>query len=277
MSAELPGASLTILASRVARPAVVLGDDGDGELVAEPRVMLVAMARCGSCGGRFRLLPADILPHKRYGLAVIASIAAAHVEANKSLRTAAWTTHTGQTPAHSTLHAWTEGLGAFVLGRSFGGLPDAHPYQAVVAAIAVRWSTLATEPPPRPPLIDPLRYRSGARGERLVAIANVLTLARVVLDVATLDVDLDELRGHPPLCSLRQLAIGLGVPAPLAFRTGIRCTPSEHVVASDRESPGLPQLTGDSVCETRSRSPPSASSRLLPSSMPPSIPPSDGT
>ena len=49
--------------------------------------------------------PAEVLPHKRYGLAVIATTAAAHVESNKTLRTAAWTTHTGQTPAHSTLHA----------------------------------------------------------------------------------------------------------------------------------------------------------------------------
>ena len=255
---------------------VVLVDDDGSELVAELLVLSVALVRCRVCKGRFRLLPADILPHKRYGLAVIASIAAAHVEANRSLRTTAWTTHTGETPAHSTLHAWTEGLGAFVLGRSFGGLPDAHPYQAIVAVLTARWSVLETKPP-RPAQVDPLRYRTGARGERLVAVANILALARAVLDIATLDVDLDLAPDRSPLCSLRQLTVRLGVPAPLAFRTGIRCTPSEHVVARDPESPGLPQPTGDSVCETRSRSPPSASSRSLPSSIPPSILSNDGT
>jgi len=254
---------------------VLLVDDGGGELVADVRMLSVALARCRACKGRFRLLPADVLPHKHYGLAVIASIAGAHVEANKTLRTAAWTTHTGQTPAHATLHAWTEGLGAFVLGRPFGGLPDAHPYQAIVAATTARWSVLGTKPL-RPPLIDPLRYRTEARAERLAAVANVLALARAVIDMATLDVDLDLADDRSPLCAWRQLSIGLGVPAPFAFRTGIRCTWFEHMVARDPESPGLPQPTGDFVCQTRSRSPPSASSRSLPSSTPPSIPQSAG-
>ena len=254
----MPGTSLTILKSRVARPVVLLVDDGDGEQVAALLILSIALVRCTACKGRFRLLPSDVLPRKHYGLAVIATTAAAHVEANKSLRAAAWTTHTGQTPAHTTLHAWTEGLGAFVLGRSFGSLPDAHPYQATVAIITARWSVLNTKPL-RPPQIDPSRYRSEARGERLLAVANVLALAEAVIGIATLDVDLP--LEQSPLCLWRQLAIGLGVPAPFAFRTGIKCTPFEHVVASDPESPQFLQQTGDSVCETRSRSPPSASSR----------------
>jgi len=233
-------------------------DDDTGELVAKRHVLQVALVRCHVCKGRFRLLPADVLPHKHYGLAVIASIATAHVEANQSLRSAAWTTHLGQTPAHATLHAWTEGLGAFVLGRSFGTLPNAQPDQATVAIITTRWSALVTKPQ-RPPQIDPCRYRSEARGERLLAVANVLTLAVAVIDIATLDVDLP--LKQSPLCLWRLLAIGLGARAPFAFRTGITCTPSEHVVVSDPESPQLLQQTGDSVCETRSRSPPSASSR----------------
>ncbi|MCP4040032.1 MAG: hypothetical protein GY733_24015 [bacterium] len=274
MSARLRGASLTILGSRIARPVVLLADDGDGELVASRQTLSIARARCSTCKSRFRLLPSDVLPHKRYGLAVIATTAAAHVEANKSLRSAAWTTHTGQTPAYSTLHAWTEGLGAFVLGRSFGSLPDAHPFQAIVAATNARWSALETTQLP-PPCIDSRRHRTEARRERLLAVADILAMARVVTDVAALDLELATDRSR--LCSWRQLAIGLGVPAPFAFRTGITCTPSEHVIATDPESPGLPQPTGDSKCQVRSRSPPSASSRSLPSSMPPSIPPNGGT
>ena len=174
MSAGLPGVSLSVLGSRVDRPVVLLVHDG-AELVAERVVLSVALAMCGSCGGRFRLLPADVQPHKRFGLAVIASIVAAHVDANKSLREAAWSTHTGRTPAHSTVHAWTEGLGAFVLGRSFGCLPDAHPYQSIVAVVDARWSALETRSP-QPPLVDPRRYRTAARGERLAAVASIFIL-----------------------------------------------------------------------------------------------------
>jgi hypothetical protein len=251
---------------------VLLVDDGSGELLAERQTLWIALARCRACKRRFRVLPADVLPHKQYGLAVIATMAAAHVESNKSLRTAAWMTHSGQTPAYSTLHAWTEGLGAFALGRAFGSLPDAHPFQAIVAATTARWSALASLQLQQA-RIDPRRYRSEARRERLMAIANVLATARAVVGTAVLDLA----KKQPPLCAWRQLAIGLGVPAPFAFRTGITCTPSEHVVAGDRESPELPQPIGDSACQTRSRSPPSASSRSLPSSIPPSIPANDGT
>jgi hypothetical protein len=250
---------------------VLLIDDGAGERAAARRILQVARVRCRTCKGRFRLLPAGVLPHKQYGLAVIASTAAAHVESNKSLRTAAWTTHTGQTPAHSTLHAWTEGFGAFVLGRPFGSLPDAQPFQAIVAMTTARWSALAAVPI-EPSPIDPRRHRSDARRERLLAVSNALALARAVVTTAVLVL----VDGQPPLCAWRQLAIGLGVPAPLAFRSGVACTRFEHGVNGDRESPGLPQPTGDSACQIRTRSPPSASSRSLPSSIPPSIPADGG-
>jgi hypothetical protein len=266
----LRGVSLVVQGRRVARPAVLLIDDGSGEKAAQRQVLAVALARCSGCKGRFRVLPAEVMPFKRYGLDVIATTAAAHAESNRSLRTAAWTTHTGQTPAHSTLHAWTEGLGAYALGRPFGSLPGAQPFQAIVATVAARWSSLATTPIV-PCSIDPLRYRSEARHERLVAVSRTLAVARAVVAAAVL-VD-----GKPPLCAFRRLAIDLGVPLPFAFRTGIPCTPFEHGVTRDRQSPGLPQPTGDSRCQIRTRSPPFASSRSLPSSIPPSIPANDGT
>jgi hypothetical protein len=255
----------------VARPVVLLVDDGSGEYAAVRRTLQVALILCSGCKGRFRALPADVLPHKQYGLAVIAATAVAHVEANKCLREAAWTTHTGQTPQHSTLHAWTEGLGAFVLGRPFGSLPGAHPYQAIVAATTARWSTLATQPIDSS-TIDPRRHRSEARRERLAAVADILAVARVIIAIAD-----ETAPNRQPLCAWRRLAIDLGVPTPFAFRTGIACTPFELGAGSNHESPGLPQPTGDSACETRTRSPPSASSRSLPSSIPPSIPSNAGT
>jgi hypothetical protein len=256
---------------------VLLFRDGSGQQTAARRTLSIALARCRACKGRFRVLPADVLPHKRYGLAVIVSLTSAHVEANKPLRHVAWTTHLGQTPVHSTLHAWTEGLGAFVLGRAFGSMPRAYPFQAIMAATTARWSTLASVEFEDSP-IDPLRYRTPARCERLGAAGKLLTIARAVIAVALPEL----LGGQTPLCEWRKLTTDLGLPAPFGFRAGltfhgeITCTPFERRIDRDRESPQLVQQTGDFLCETRTRSPPSASSRSLPSSILPSTPQSDG-
>jgi len=85
--------------------------------VATKKTFEVALARCRTCRKRFRVLPSDVLPWKRYGLAVIAELCKADAVEDQSLRDAVWKAFIGQTPAHVTLHAWTEWLGAFVLGR----------------------------------------------------------------------------------------------------------------------------------------------------------------
>lgn len=263
--------ALRLTNQRVARPVVALVDDGAGEQVATRLTLQVALARCRRCGGRFRVLPADVLPHKQYGLAVIVALTEAHVEGNAPLRPAVWSTHIGQTPAHSTLHAWTEGMGAFVLGRRFGEVQKAHPYQATMAITAARWSALASAVPAASP-IDPARHRSDARRERLVAVAELLARARIVGVAAGLATS----HTTPALFAWRRYVIEFGVPAPLTFRTGLLCTPSEHGAAHDRESCGLPESIGAAKCQIRTRSPPSASSRSLPSSIPPSALPNDG-
>lgn len=98
---------------------MALVGDGAGEQVATRLTLQVALVRCCRCGGRFRELPMDVLPHKHYGLAASDAQAAAHFKKNASLRPAAWSTHIGRTSARSTLHAMTEGLCAFVLDRRF--------------------------------------------------------------------------------------------------------------------------------------------------------------
>ena len=261
----LLGVSLVLTSLRVARPVVVLVHE-HGELTSKLVTLEVALARCRECSRHWRVLPSDVLPHKRYGLAVISSLCSAHVLGNKSLREVAWQEHTGQTPAHSTLHAWTEGLGAFALGRLFGTLPGARSFSSILATTKARWSELTSTITPPPP-IDPQRFRSEARGERLTATASVLTTARAVLCAAAIALAVNS----TPLCAWRQLSITFGVPAPFAFRTGIVRTPSEHVGHRDREIAGLPQQIGDPACQPRTRSPPGDSNRSLPTSTPPSI------
>jgi len=255
---------LYLLGTRVERPVVVLICDDVAELVATRKILRIALARCRSCQGRFRVLPSDVQPYKRYGLVVILSLSRVHTIDNKTLRDTAWKQFTGQTPAHSTLHAWTEGLGSFVLGRPAGTHQDAHSYSAIMAAAKSRWSQLTD---PAQPAIHPRRFRSEARRERLTALASALAFASAVVAVAKIHVP----ETSTSLCAFRQLAITFGIPSPFSFRTGLSCTPIEQRGRRDGEAPRSPTKTGGLSCPTRTRSPPGDSNRSLPSSTPPSI------
>lgn len=255
--------------SRVERPVVALVLDKDRVLTFVRLVRSLAVARCDECGHRVRVLPCNVLPFKRYDLNAIAALCHAHVLGNRSLRDAVDTEHPGWTPAHSTLHAWSEGLGAYVSGRAFGEQPGAHPFSSLLAWTRSRWSAL---PPLPSPVVDPDRARSTPRLERLTAVAGVLVLARAVLAAAAIELA----AGSSALMEWRRLALTYGVPSPFSFRTGIACTPSEHRVRRDPESPGSSDFHGDLTCPTRSRSPPGGSARSVPSSIPPSAPPASG-
>jgi hypothetical protein len=233
----------------------VLTRDEHGELDSRRRDLRIVLARCdGTCKGRFRVLPSDVLPHKHYGLAVISSLAKATVLGNKSLRVAAWSQYEGQTPQHSTLHAWTEGLGAYVLGRGSGSQAGDHSFTAIMAEVRSRWSQLGA---PASPPIDPSRYRSEARRERLAAVATALAVASMVVRAAEVVVS----DTSTPLCALRQLAVRFGMTSPFSFRTGLSCTRIEHRDRRDGEASGLSPKTGGLSCPTRTRSPPGDSNR----------------
>jgi hypothetical protein len=247
---------------------VVLVRDEHGERVATKKTLEIALAACRTCGKRFRVLPSDVLPWKQYGLAVIAELCQAHTVDDLSLRDAVWKKFTGETPAHSTLHAWTEGLGAFVLGRPGSGRPDTVPFSAILSETTKRWPQIAaaTTAP-----INPHRYRSEARCERLVAVASVLAIASAFTTATALATS----TSSPPLCTWRLATVTFGLMSPFSFQTGFRCTSSEHRASRVAEASGSPPTTGGLSCPTRTRSPPGATSRSRPSSTPPSIAPHD--
>jgi hypothetical protein len=213
-----------------------------------------------------------MLPYKRYGLDLMVALMAAHTAGNKSLREAVWYEFTGESPSHATLHAWSEGLGAHVLGRPFGSQPGASPFSAVLAATGARWPTLALTTLPQPAL-DPRRHRSEERRERLVAVAGVLKLIASVLAAMATPPPKAPATNAAAFCEWRRLAVEFGLTAPLAFRTGIERTPIEQPGSRDRQSSGPSKPTKDPTCQTRNRSPPGDSNRLLPASMPPSTSP----
>ena len=95
-------------------------------------VATLALACCDRCGGRVRVLPSDILPRKLYGLSVIEHLVVAYAEGDQGLRRVAWNLAAERTPAFTTLHAWTEGLGAHALGRELGEVPGGMPHAALV-------------------------------------------------------------------------------------------------------------------------------------------------
>jgi len=235
----------------VVRGVVVVERDGFDQAQATHKVILIAMARCRACGHRCRVLPGDVLPHKTYSLPVIELHVAAYLRGDRSLRQVAWQLLPEATPQHTTLHAWSEGLGAYALGRTPGEIAGAEPCSALRAEVRRRWPEVA---PTAIPAIDPRRYRSPGRRERLVAAAALLHAAGLVPGA---DPTL-------PLSSLRHRAFGFGLSSPVSFRTGLSCTPIGHVVGRGRDARRFSSRKGARPCPksdpSRTRSPPGASS-----------------
>ena len=106
--------------STVRRGLVLLEADAVGELTTVTIVAVVAIAKCNRCGARARVLPCEVLPRKTFGLTVIEHEVARYAHGDRSLRQVAWSQLGEKAPAHTTLHGWTEGLGAHALGRPGG-------------------------------------------------------------------------------------------------------------------------------------------------------------
>lgn len=191
---------------------------------------------------------------------MIEHVAAKYVAGAGSLRKVAWSLLGERTPQHTTVHAWTEGLGAHVLGRD---AVTGEPHSAMVVETTARRGQLA---PLETPSIDPRCYSSEPRHERLLALAVLLLMAQAILgpDAST------------PLSDWRRMAIVYGVSSPLSFRTGLRHTAIEHVGALAPQSCGPCPTDEGRTLPNRTRSPPGASSRSLRSSIPLLDPRSDG-
>jgi hypothetical protein len=143
-------------------------DDYGIDTVVEGKLK-IALARCPICKSRYRLLPADIVPFKLYSLPVIELCVCLYNRGDLSLRQVAWDQLYGEhTPEHTTLHGWSEGIGAWWLGRAMGEVAFSVPATRIVAELEMRFSPKQSLHS-IPVWINPQRYRSPGRCERLQA------------------------------------------------------------------------------------------------------------
>jgi hypothetical protein len=239
---------MTLTRSVVDRGLVLLEPDESDVLQMVPLVATVALARCDRCKLRHRVLPCDALPRKTYGLSVIEHEVSAYSRGDQSLRQVAWGQLGDRTPAHTTLHGWTEGLGAHALGRPGGDLGGA-PMSRLIAEAEPRVpgiaAALRTEPVP-----DPRRYRSEARRDRLAAVIATMTLVTVIASLP-----------HPhAMAACRRVSLLWSGVSTLEFPSRLRCTAIEH---RDRLEPSRSRSSSPRSrdrCPIRTRSPPDASS-----------------
>ncbi|MEW6748002.1 MAG: hypothetical protein AB1486_35260 [Planctomycetota bacterium] len=211
------GEPLVLSRSRVRRPLVLLEVDEYGEEQAVTVAAILALARCLRCKSRFRVLPADVLPRKPYGWAVIEALAWAYFTFRQSLRAVAWSLLGERTPAHTTLHRWTEGLGAYALGRAIGEVEGATPAARIRSESKARFAERLV---PEEEEIDvpPIRYRSPERRERLVS-------GRLFLGFACC---ISQTRPPHALSTWQRLLLSWSALFVILFRSGLSCTSAEH-------------------------------------------------
>jgi hypothetical protein len=252
------GATLELSRTRVARGLSLLEPDAAGELEAVELEATIALAYCPRCQGRVRVLPCDVLPHKHYSVAVISAAAGAYTAPDwaESLRSAVWAILGERTPSHTTLHGWTEGLGAHALGLPAGELPGPSggwPFARVLAEAEARvpevGSVWASDVG-----VDPRRYRSEGRRERLATVARVLAVAETLSEVPPPDA----------LATWRGLIVRGSASSGLRFPTGLLCTGIEHVDPSDRRASRARAPPRSRRCPIPTPSPPGASSKSPP-------------
>jgi hypothetical protein len=234
--------------ARVQRGLVLLTQDEFGAARMDRVEATIALCRGLKCGGRWRVLPCDVLAHKTFNLSAIESLAARYAKGDRSLRAVVGSTLGERTPAHTTLHGWTEGIGAHVLGRP----PRATsrvPFTRLLAESEKHVPALAGVD--RRPEVDPRRYRSDARHDRLQAMAFVLAAALVVTCVV----------GPGSLTAWRRLAVTWLAASALGFGSRISCTSFEQVDLFDRQRCAPQREERAEKCRVRTRSPPSGSSR----------------
>ena len=210
------------------------------------------LARCLRCGTRARVLPYDVLPYKRYSVALIAELVSTYATWSESLRDVVWDLLGEHTPAHTTLHGWTEGLGAHVLGLP-GGEAGGVPFSRFLLEAQARMAALA-QVVQAPFWVDERRYRSEGRRERLAGVAMLFAVAELVAGVPA----------SPALAQCRRLALVWSNSCVLVFPSRFSCTAIEQPRRPDGPGSGHPPQASRDRCPTRTRSPPGASSRSRP-------------
>ena len=231
--------------SAVNRTAFILEKDDFGIDKVVKCEAKIALARCVLCKSRYRVLPADFLPYKLYSLPVIELAVNLYNRGNFSLHQVVWDQLYGEhNPRRSTLHAWTEGLGAFCLGRPIGEVATALPATRIMAEFTIRFPSMKSFSS-IPVSINPQRYRSQARQERLEACKRFETVCTVI-----------DANSSWKFSELNRLMVSWGNSYGFGFRTGICCTPVEHIHSADmlpwRQTSKKEQFS----CPIHGRSPP---------------------
>jgi len=217
-----PPPALELTNSTVDRTAFTLEKDDYGIDTVVESTVKIALVRCPICKSRYRLLPANILPCKLYTLPVIELAVSLYNRGDLSLRQVAWVQLYGErTPEHTTLHGWTEGLGAYCLGRTVGEVAFAVPATRILAELEIRFPQMKSLHS-IPVRINPQRYRSQARCERLQACKR-FEIISIMLGV----------KNAWKFVELNRLIISWGNSFGLGFKTGICCTPIEHTDSTD--------------------------------------------
>jgi hypothetical protein len=222
-------------------------DDEDIDTVVKD-VAKIVLVRCPLCKSRFRLLPADILPYKLYTLPVIELCVSLYNRGDLSLRHVAWDLLYGErTPEHTTLHAWTEGLGAWWLGQAIGEVAFCVPATRLQAELQIRHPQISSLHR-QPVWINPQRYRSQGRGERLEACRRFEIIGAMIASENLWN-----------LAELNRLIVSWGNWFGLGFKTGICCTAPEHINFKNVRSWGQIVPKEPLSCPIHGRSPPFAS------------------
>jgi hypothetical protein len=198
-------------------------DDYGIDTVVERKVK-IALVRCPICKSRYRVLPADILPYKLYTLPVIELALSLYNRGELSLRQVAWVQLYGErTPEHTTLHGWTEGLGAWCLGRTVGEVAFSVPATRILAELEIRFPQVKSLHS-IPVRINPQRYRSQGRRQRLEACKRFEIISTML-----------EVKNAFKFVELNRLIISWGNSFGLGFATAICCTPIEHPDSRDMQ------------------------------------------
>lgn len=244
-----PSVKLRLSRSRVSRGLHRLSKDAFGVLTLVTDQAQFAIARCPNCARRHRVVPCDVLPGKQYSLPVIESLSAAYATGERSLREVAEGIHGDRILAHSTLHAWTEGMGAFALGRAGGGLPGVDPIGRILSETQTRQPELGCWIDLTLP-IDSRRFRSEGRRERLSAVSSLLAVSKRATETVAPGA-LTEWR--------RRMLTWTGRDS-LQFPSGLLYTPIEHVTSDTGASWEATRDSGVAPrCPPLARSPPGAS------------------
>jgi hypothetical protein len=242
---QQPPPALEQTNTSVDRSALLLEkDDYDIDTVVKHTLKIV-LVKCPLCKSRYRLLPADILPHKLYSLPVIELCVSLYNRGDLSLRQVVWGQLYGEhTPEHTTLHGWTEGLAAWWLGRPIAEVAFSVPATRVLAELQIRFAQTSSLHS-IPVGINPQRYRSQGRCERLQACKR-FEIISAIFGVKT----------PYKFCELNRLIISWGNWFGLGFKTGICCTAIELIDSTDVRSWRKIFPKEPLSCQIHGRSPP---------------------